>query len=49
MKTTSRKKTDEFSLFNTTSLPDSSFLETKLHSAEPGGLRCVSERTLCGA
>lgn len=29
MKTTSHKIVDEFSLFNTTSLPDSSFLETK--------------------
>lgn len=34
MKTTSRKKTDEFSLFNTTSLPDSSFLETKQFLSE---------------
>lgn len=29
MKTTSQRKVDEFSLFNTTSLPDSTFLETK--------------------
>lgn len=24
-------------------------LEPVVHSAEPSGLRCVSERTLCGA
>lgn len=24
-------------------------VEEKMHSAEPSGLRCVSERTLCGA
>ena len=29
MKTTSRRKVDAFSLFNATSLPDSTFLETK--------------------
>ena len=23
--------------------------KTRVHSAEPSGLRCVSERTLCGA
>ena len=29
-------------------LPQNFNLFDDLHSAEPGGLRCVSERTLCG-